>query len=289
MGLSLAFRIASWIVLRLPQKTAYRLARKVGLLYSKIQRRERNWIQENLQQILQRPLAKRESKALIQEVYIQFAKYLVDFFRIPRINQAFIENHVVLNGLERVRRVLVHGKGGILLTAHLGSWELGGAVLGSLGFELEAIALAHRDQGVDEFFVKQRLSKRVRSIPLSSALKGAIQGLRENHLIAIVGDRDYTQQGVPIQFLGKLVSFPRGTAYLSLKTGAPIIPVFIIRQEDDKINMTIDEPLVCEKFTGCNDDAVKELTQKCAQKLEERIRQHPTQWLVFRKFWEPMS
>lgn len=288
MEFPLAFRIASWIALYLPQKSAYCLAGKVGVLYSKIQLRERKWMRENLRQIFQRPLTKRELEILTQEIYIQFAKYLVDFFRIPKVNKIFIEKHVILEGLERIKKALENGRGGILLTAHLGSWELGGAILGSLGFEVEAIALSHRNHWVNEFYVKQRCLGGVRSIPLSAALKGAIQGLSENHLIAIVGDRDYTRQGIPVSFLGKTVSFPKGTAYLALKTEAPVIPVFTIRQEDGKIRMIFEEPVDRSGVTGCDDEAVTALTQRCAQRLEEKIRWYPAQWLVFRRFWEPI-
>lgn len=285
---ALGFGIASWLALRLPRKTAYSLAERIAESYAFGQARERRSVQDNLRQITGRDLGRDELFFLTREVYRNFAKHLVDFFRMGKVNDSFLRDHVSLEGTDELIEVLRHKRGGILLTAHLGSWEIGGAILAGLGHGIDVIALSHKNSWLDRFFLNQRSAKGIHSFPLHSALKGSLAGLKQNRLIGILGDRDYTHQGIPVQFLGKSVSFPKGTAYLALKTGSPIIPVFILRREDDGIRVLCQKPIPHDGSRQFSEEGLSALTQQCARVIEHQIRLHPTQWLVFRRFWEPI-
>jgi len=289
MDSSLAFRIASQAALFLPRRVVYFLGEKMGIAYAMSQGEEKNAVRENLRQILGREIAQKELEAMTPQVYVNFAKYLIDFFRVPKVNHSFIDRYVSFEGIEEVDRALEKKKGCLLLTAHVGSWEVGGAILATLGHPMKVIALSHKNPWIDQFFLKQRLSKGIRSIPVQTALKGALAGLRQNHVVAILGDRDYTRQGIPARFLGKTVSFPRGTAYLAIRTGAPIVPIFVLREKGDCIRVLCKKPIENSHFGDGSDQAIQALTQECARVLEEEIRLHPTQWLVFRRFWEPIT
>ena len=287
----IGFRIASQLALRLPSKAAYYLGEKIGVAYGASKREENQAIQENLRWIINRDISTSEMKLLVQQVYGYFVKYLVDLFRIQEISKIFIQRKVSLDGLEQLDEVIKQEQGGILLTAHLGSWEVGGAILATLGYPISVISLSHKDPWVDRFFRQQRLLKGVQTIPIQSALKGAITGLRQRHLIAILADRDYTNQGVPVQFLGKSICLPKGAAYLAIKMGLPVIPTFVIRNNENSIEIHCEKPISYSalKLKKYNDDKVTLLTQRFAQILESYIRRYPTQWLVFRRFWEPIT
>ncbi len=250
---------------------------------------EKNAVGENLRQILGREIEQKELETMTLQVYINFARYLVDFFRIPKVDHSFINRYVSFEGIEEVDRALEKRKGCLLLTAHVGSWEVGGAILATLGHSIDVVALSHKNPWTNQFFFRQRLSKGIRSIPMQTALKGSLTGLRENHVVALLGDRDYTRQGIPVEFLGKIVSFPRGTAYLAIRTNAPIVPIFVLREKEDCFRVLCKKPIESSHFSDGSDETIQALTQECARVLEEQIRLHPTQWLVFRRFWEPIT
>ena len=283
-----SFRLSAQLALRLPPSWSYALAEKIAISYGMTKRKERDAIKENLCHIMGREISQEQMRRLAGEVYGHFGKYLVDFFRIPKIDDDYIRKKVSLRGVEKLDRFLQQKRGCILLTAHLGSWELGGALLARMGYPIEVIALPHKNQEVNEFFLNRRLSKGVRTIPLASALKGSLSALKQNHFIAILGDRDYTGQGIPARFFGKEVSFPRGAAYLSLKTGAPVLPLFVIRKESDHLELLCGEWIDSPVSQDASDEEIASLTQHFAKILESYIRLYPTQWLVFRKFWEPI-
>ena len=93
----------------------------------------------------------------VRAVFRNFGKYLLEFFTMTkRLQPAFLGSNVHIKNIEYFNEVLQKGKGGILVTAHLGNWEMGGAVLPALGFPLSVVALAHKDPRVNALFNAQR-------------------------------------------------------------------------------------------------------------------------------------
>jgi len=124
-------------------------------------------------------------------MFRNFAKYLVDFFRFPLIDRAYISRYISIKNLKYIDESANMGKGVILLTAHLGNWELGGLVLGVLGYKIWAVALPHKNKKVNEFFNQQRESKGITVIEFGKAARTCLKVLKEKKLLALVGDRDF--------------------------------------------------------------------------------------------------
>src|SRR3989338_5374671 len=115
MNSSLAFRIASHAALFLPRKAVYFLGEKMGIAYAMSQGEEKNAVRENLRQILGREISQKELEPMILQVYINFARYLIDFFRVPKVNHSFIKRYVSFEGIEEVDRALEKKRGCLLL------------------------------------------------------------------------------------------------------------------------------------------------------------------------------
>ena len=88
-------------------------------------------------------------------LFANFNKHIVDFLRLSLVDEEFIKRRFQIENVDYIDSVLKQGKGAIVLTAHLGSWELGGAVMAKLGYPIYAVALTHKDPKVDKFFNKQ--------------------------------------------------------------------------------------------------------------------------------------
>jgi KDO2-lipid IV(A) lauroyltransferase len=146
------------------------------------------------------------------------------------------------------------------------------------------VALPHKDKRVNKFFNSQRQSKGLQVIPLGKAVRQCLNLLRENKLVGLVGDRDFTEKGRVMDFFGKPTFFPEGPAAFSLKTGSAIIPGFMVRNPDDTFTLTVEKPI---EFTpsGNKEQDISELMRKYKLVIEAWIRQHPDQWYMFRKFW----
>lgn len=280
------YKIGQFLVLLLPLKSSYWLAERLADLKCFFTPSDRHAVMSNLE------IVTGEKNQLVlhgyaYEVYRNFAKYLVDFFSFSKIDSNYIKKYIKLENLDYIDGVLKKGKGIIALTAHLGSWELGGVILSELGYPLNAIVLNHQAKLVNRFFNKQRHSsgQGMKVIPLGVAVRNAFKCLSNNEILAILADRDYLKNGLKVNFFNRSCVIPKGPARLSLKFGTPIIPVFVIREPGDTFRFIFDTPIDFLP-TGNTDLDLVSLTQACTRVLEKYIRLYPTQWFMFRRFWE---
>jgi len=278
------YRIGMWISVNVPLKVAYKIAELVAILQYMFCFRDRRAVMDNLSIVM----AASDEKVLshiTMQVFINFAKYLVDFFRFSLLDKQYVEKFVRIEGRQNVDEAFKKGLGVIAMTAHVGNWELAGVVTSFLGHPVNAIALNHRHKRINDFFVSQRELKGIKVVPLGVAVRRCFTALKENELIGVLGDRDFTGAGVIVKFIGKDVKMPKGPALFALKTGAVIIPSFMIRQQDDTYKMFYQEPIEYSP-TGNDEKDIIALTGKCAKVIEDIIKLYPEQWFMFRQFWK---
>jgi len=277
------YRIGQFIALSLPLKAGYAFAVFVSDLRYLFAFGDRKIVSENLKAIFPEK-SSREIRRIRIRVFRNFAKYLVDFFRFSKINKDSVGKYMGVENIQYLDQALKKGKGVVVLSAHLGNWELGGAVIGLLGYPFWVVVRPHKDKIVDDFFNKQRESKGLKIIPLGKAGRQCFRVLKENQLLGLVGDRDFTDKGIALDFFGRPTIFPVGPAELSLKTGATIIPGFMIRNSDDSCTLKIYKPVEFSP-TGSEDD-LTQLMKSYINIFEDAIRQYPEQWYMFRRFWK---
>lgn len=278
------YKIGQFLALSLPLKFSYRLATSIANLKCLFSPRDRWAVINNLQAVT----GENDKKILNRyayQVYGNFAKYLVDFFRFFKIDNDYIKKYIKLENLDYLDNILKKGKGMVILTAHLGNWELGGIVVSKLGYPLNAIVLNHKQKLVNDFFTNQRSLGGAKFIPLGASVRKAFECLSHNEILAILADHDFLKNGFKINFFGKSTIIPKGPALLSLKLGSPIVPCFILRQPDDTFRFVFESPVNFSSTGNVDSDAIS-LTQSCTKVLEKYIRLYPTQWYMFRKFWE---
>ena len=274
------YKLGEFLASLFPLPIAYKIGNFFATLQFLVSKKDRQAVIRNLELILPQE-EKATAKKRAREVFVNFGLYLAEFFRYKKIDKNFVQSRVALEGLEHVEDCLKSGKGGILLTAHLGNWELGGMALGLLGYPIVAIALDHKNKKINEFFKVRRESKGVGNISLGLAIKQCFRALKQNKLVAILGDRDFSKSGYELDFLGKTKIIPRGPAVLALHLGSPIVPVFVIREPNKHVVMRFLQPILFDANTE-----EKELVRRYATIIEDHIRQYPTQWLMFREFWK---
>jgi len=278
------YKIATALALAVPLKIGYKTASIISDIKYLFSRTERRELLENLKVVF----PDRDIKVLkthIRKIFKNFSLYLVDFFRLEKLSFEYISRHVQLVNLFHVDEALDRGKGVIILSAHIGNWEFGGVGMGMAGYPLSVVALEHKDKRVNEFFVKQRQDKGVKVIPISIALRRCFGVLKNNEILAILGDKDFTSHGFTGKFFGRDTVLPKGPGLFSLKTGAAIVPGFVLRTHDDYFKLVFEKPIYGTP-TGDIDKDIETLTAEYIKIVESYIRMHPTQWYCFRRFWK---
>ena len=283
--LYLLYRIGEFLALSLPRRAVYAVACALADVYSLFSPKERKAVADNLRIILGDSASDKELKRMSREIFRNFAKYLVDFFSFSRIDKDYINKIVKMEGLSNIDEALSAGKGVIMLSAHMGNWELGGAALGLTGYQLSAVVLTHRDKRINDFFNRQRMSVNFKPIEFGMALKGCYRTLRENGLLALLGDRDFTKNGITMDFFGHPAFVPKGPAIFSHRIGSAIVPCFMIREIDDNFTLFIEKPIY--PVPGENEEeCVTSLTKIYLAVIESYVRRYPEQWYIFKNIWD---
>jgi KDO2-lipid IV(A) lauroyltransferase len=167
-----------------------------------------------------------------------------------------------------------------MVTAHFGNWELGAAVITSMGYTLSAVVLPQRLEKLNRLFQQQRRRHGLRVIPLGRSAIGLVHCLRRAEAVALLADRDFTESGQPVPFFGKPARMPPGAAWLSARTGAPILPIFVPRLVDDSFLLRFHPPIWPDQAGS------REVIQaRIVNALEEEIGINPYQWFIFRDYW----
>ncbi|MBK5276271.1 MAG: lysophospholipid acyltransferase family protein [Desulfuromonadales bacterium] len=188
-------------------------------------------------------------------------------------------------------QALAAGSGAILVSPHLGGWELGGLGLADMGYTINMLTFREPDEKVNELREAVRQERGVRFIYVDRddssplAIIEAVNALRRNEVLAILGDRDGSSHTILIDFFGQPTNIPVGTAYLALASGAPVIPVFVLMEENGSYTTIMEEPIFFTGGHGEHGSAIRSGMEKLLAVFERYIRAYPDQWYNFYDFF----
>jgi KDO2-lipid IV(A) lauroyltransferase len=234
-----------------------------------------------------------EARRLTRRVFFEYGRHTIDTWRLrgeaftPRI-ETFAEDARVL---ERVRR---GGRGFLLVTGHVGNWEMGAVTLRRHDLTPAVVGQPELSARVQE--MRQSLRERVgvESIDIGTSMATAFRvraAVDRGRAVALLVDRAYPEDRVLVPFFGRPTPFLRSPALLARFCACPILPGFFLRRPDGAYYNVWGEALEADRALPPEEDAVRLMTRVAAD-LEAVIRAHPTQWFNFYSFWggaDPIS
>jgi len=274
------FILGKIIALSFPRTISYRIAKLFALAHFYLSKKDREAVLYNLAFLTGNEEKRNE---LAKKVFVNFAYYLADFFRYARINKKFIKKYVSFEGLGAIDQKIKKNQGVILLTAHLGNYELGGAVMSLLGYPLSVVALPHLDLRTNNFFNRQRQRVGIKVIPAGQAVKKSISVLEKGEILALLGDRDFFHSGRRQKVFSRYANIPRGMAFFAKKGTAAVIPTFFIRENKYYYRLIFEKELHCDR-EGNNFESA--MIQEYVTVLEKYLQRYPDQWYLFQKYWQ---
>jgi KDO2-lipid IV(A) lauroyltransferase len=215
-----------------------------------------------------------------------YARYWVEGARLPatgidRVNQRMLFER----GYEHLERGMEAGRGVVLVLPHIGSWEWGGAFIGSQGYPMTSVAERIEPPALFDWFVKEREAIGLTILPLGSGSTGTILAtLRNGGLVGLLSDRDIAGGGVPVRFFGEMTTFPGGPATLALRSGATLMAAAVY-SGPGKDHMAVVTPPFDTARTGSFRTDVTRITQDIALQFEHLVRRAPEQWHIYQPLW----
>jgi KDO2-lipid IV(A) lauroyltransferase len=177
--------------------------------------------------------------------------------------------------------------GALILSGHFGNWELLVFAHGMRGFPVSMVHRTVANPFVDRWLNTLRARAGTRLVRKRQAAGGVLRALHDRQLLVLPFDQNSTRAiGVFVQFFGEQASTNSGIARLALRTGAPIVPVFIVREGGTPFHRVHVLPIMYAQRSGDPESDVKRVTQELSNVFEGMVRRHPEQWLWMHKRWK---
>ena len=278
-----ALMFLSRIIRLLPYDALLFLGKIFGNLYYLLIKKQRERAVAQMMPALK--ISESEARKIVRESFVNLARNMLDILYMPNLNEKNLSDYIEIDHLERMRDALAEGRGVVVLTAHIGTWEWLSASFTLNGMPVTAIAKLQPNQEYSRALDDLRATINVEIFNRgTSELLAAGRALKKGKILGFLADQDAGPGGAFINFLGKVASTPMGPAVFSKKFNSPVVPAFIIRQPNGRHLVKIFEVMHFED-TGDVDGDLLRFTEKMTAIIENMIRENPTQWLWFQKRW----
>jgi lauroyl/myristoyl acyltransferase len=270
---------------RLPRRLAYALAIVIARFAFLFARRARRTLQENLRAALPK-VSDRELRLLVWNNFRNHSKAYADLMRLPSARVEDLRALLHVDGVEHLETARAYGRGVLVVSAHMGSWEVAAAIWSATIAPVSLFAEELEPRELYEWYRLTRARLGISVLPLNrTGLKQVIRALQAEEMVVTAIDRDILGTGIVVDFFGRPAHIPEGPAAIALRMGTPLLPVCVYRLADDTYQAVGYPPIVAEP-TGDREQDVREVMQKLVAHLEEIIRAHPDQWHMPHRVWE---
>lgn len=221
---------------------------------------------------------------LARRCYAHLGREMVVTLRLQGTTPQELVRRSTVQGLDAVIRATESGQGAVLVTGHLGNWEVGAACLAARGIAMDVVMQRQSNPLADRTINANRLRLGLNPIDRRRAPKEGLRTLRAGRVLGFVSDQDARSGGVFVPFFGRPASTHRGPALLALRTGAPLFAATAIRTPDGTYDCRI-QPINALR-EGDPDTVVARLTAAYTAVFEDAIRTAPEQYLWQHRRWK---
>jgi Kdo2-lipid IVA lauroyltransferase/acyltransferase len=275
-------RALGWMPPWLSRLFAAGLARAVYLIIGRL----RGVGERNLSLALP-GLAPDQRARILRSVYLHLGWQLVEFCRMPRYTRENTRNWIRYDGLEHYLAAEALGRGVLVLTGHLGAWELSSFYHSLMGHPMGMVIRRLDNRQLDEFVNAIRCMHGNRVLHKDDFARGLLKAMHEGSTVGILMDTNMTPpQGEFAKFFGIPACTASGLSRVALKTGAAVLPGFMLWEPSEKKYVLHFGPQLHFSETGNTEADVLAATQKCNDVLESWIRRYPDQWLWIHRRWK---
>jgi len=205
---------------------------------------------------------------------------------IQRISEHQIRNIVNIPQLPLLDEMVSRGKGLIMLSGHLCNWELIALAVGMLsGHPLQIIVKKQHNPFADRLMNRLRTKFNNTVVDMDRAPRETLKRLREGGVVAMLADQSGPAEGLFVDYFGRPASTHIGPAVFFLRTNAPIIMTYGIRNSDGTFDVSFEE-VPTSDVSGTDDQKIRTITERHVKMLEQFVRKHPDQWLWMHKRWK---
>jgi len=279
-----ALRAMRELVSRMTWDELQRLGGWLGRVGRRVARRRSRITLANLELAFGDELSDKRRRAIALAAFESAGKLGLEMLKLPSMTPAELAEIAPIQGLAHLQAAREAGKGTVLVSAHLGNWEIGAVRLIHEGYRVVALSRASSSKRIARAVTAVREELDFETIPVDEGIRPCLRLLRDNGILAIMPDRRARGQGVYVEFFGHPVNVWHTPILLGLRTGAPVIPCHGLRQPDGTFVILLEEPVALTE-SGDRERDIRVNTQRLFDRLEERIREYAEQYLWQYDMW----
>lgn len=228
-----------------------------------------------------------ERKQILRTTYRNLGWQLAEFCRMRRYSLEQASRLVRYRGLENYLKARARGHGVLVLTGHIGAWELSSFFHSLAGYPMNMVIRRLDNPYVDRFVNGIRCLHGNRVLHKDDSARGMVAAMRAGETVGVLMDTNMTPpQGVFVEFFGHAACTAAGVARVALRTGAAVVPGFLVWETQEQRYALHFLPELELTRTGDDDRDAVTNTQLFTKTLEEIIRQYPDQWLWLHRRWK---
>ena len=232
-------------------------------------------------------LSSRARTEILRKVYRSLGWQLVEFCRMTRYTAENTRNWIRTEGLENYLAAQARGNGVLIVTGHMGAWELSSFYHSLMGYPMGMVIRRLDNRRLDEYVNAIRCLHGNRVLHKDEFARGLLTAMRAGETVGILMDTNMRPpQGVFVEFFGRQACTASGLARVALKTGAAVLPGFMVWEAAEKKYVLHFGPELKFEQTGDAEADATEATQLCASATEDWIRRYPDQWLWIHRRWK---
>ena len=279
------FRALSWTVAVLPERAALGLCSVLGWFVGVVLRVRR----VDTDRHLEIAFPERDSawrRRVARASYIHFAREAAMTIRLAQMQPEEIVRRTEIVGLEAFQDAAAAGKGAVMISGHLGNWEVAAASVAVRGVPMDVAAHLQKNPLFYRRMVERQDRLGLTVLVKNEAFRLVPQALAAGRIVALIADQNIRKRGVFVDFFGKAAATARGPALFALRTGAPVFLGVAVRKQGypSRYRVIIERVRVEEGARGA--DAIRDLTQQHVSILEARIREAPSQYFWQHRRWK---
>ncbi|UCG68041.1 MAG: lysophospholipid acyltransferase family protein [Thermoplasmata archaeon] len=278
------------MIYRLPLRVNYVLGHLMGFALYHLMREKRKIMQQELLTIFNEKISRKDVDRIVKKTFSLISKENIEILLFPRLTPEEVKRSSVVEGLNHLNKALRENRGVILLIAHLGNYRFVLPALGYRGYPMNQIGapptvwkeleknVSRMKARALEFELECERSLPAEFIYYDTFMRPAFGRLARNEVLVIAGDSVGAGKRIAVDFLNRIAQISISPFNLARKTGAPLLPVFVIRNEDNTHTVKIEErislPIIKEKEKD-EEDNVKRFVQL----LEDYVKKYPDHYL----------
>ena len=290
MAADLLLMLLVWIFRFIRFESLGSVAKPISTLGFLLAKRYRERIIENLHIGLGLDKDSTEIDQLVKEIFFHLACAVCEFVSLlgrTRRWERFLPQ-IKIRGSEHLDEALQKGTGVIALGMHLGGFFLVPARIAAEKYPCNVVINRGRNHALWRRAEKYHRIFRVKTIytqPSVVALKKSLNRLCRNEIIYVLADEQQRRRGIATLFFGRRAFTSPGPAFLSIKTGAALLPMYVLRTNGARKTLVIEPPVTIQG-TGDEKRDIELLTAQFTQVIEQIVRRHPGQWAWLNRRWK---